>query len=247
MAIISQPDTVPTAGRARLSPITGADYDPAVDTNVFYATSAGLCFTLLGFWWIVVEFRHADLTRDRASRRFTFLVALHFIIPGLVSLASLVATGALWRIAFGLAGLGGLAAVITGIGIGTRPGPMRNLGRAAWLGLPLYALVTLIAFVPDLARTVVGLEPLQVEGLTLVVILALGVLLAWFLFNSAPDRGTRLRKRTGYFMSVVRVRDAVRVSRARGGATPTDLSVRPDSCVGSRRLSRSRWLPDDPH
>jgi hypothetical protein len=153
-----------------------------VDTNTFYATAATLCFTLLGFWWIVVEFRHTELTRDPMSRRFTFLVALHFIIPGLVSLASLLAAGALWRVAFGLAGLAGLAAVITGIGVGTRAGPLRNLGRAAWIGLPLYALVTLIAFVPDLAR-VVGLEPLQVEGFTLVVILLLGILLAWFLFT----------------------------------------------------------------
>ena len=161
-----------------------------MDTNTFYATSAGLCFTLLGFWWVVVEFRHADLTRDPTSRLFTFLVALHFIIPGLVSLASLLATGALWRIAFGLAGLVGLAAVVAGIGVGTRPGPLRNLGRAAWLGLPLYALLTLIAFAPELARTTLGLEPLQVEGFTLVVILSLGILLAWALFTQHPHRDT---------------------------------------------------------
>ena len=51
--------------------------------------------------------------------------------------------------------------------------------------------MTVIAFVPDLARVTVGLEPLQVEGFTLVVILLLGILLAWFTFtqHTARERG----------------------------------------------------------
>jgi len=60
-----------------------------MDTTTFYAASSSLFFTLLGFWWVVVQFRHAELTRDAASRRFMFLVSLHFILPRLVSLASL--------------------------------------------------------------------------------------------------------------------------------------------------------------
>jgi len=53
-----------------------------LDTTTFYATSSALCFILLGFWWIVVQFRHAELMRNRRLRRFAFLVSLHFIIPG---------------------------------------------------------------------------------------------------------------------------------------------------------------------
>ena len=53
-----------------------------MDTTTFYAATSALCFTLLGFWWVVVQFRHEELTRDVASRRFIFLVSLHFIVPG---------------------------------------------------------------------------------------------------------------------------------------------------------------------
>lgn len=55
--------------------------------------------------------------------------------------------------------------------------------RAFWLGLPVYALVTAVALSPDTVRTSVGLEPLQVEGLLMLVILLIGILLAWFLFT----------------------------------------------------------------
>jgi hypothetical protein len=56
-----------------------------MDTTAFYAASSALCFTLLGFWWVVVQFRHAELTRDVASRRFTFdestrLASMPFVI-----------------------------------------------------------------------------------------------------------------------------------------------------------------------
>lgn len=155
-----------------------------MDTSTFYATSSALCFTLLGFWWVVVEFRHTELTHDAAARRFTFLVSLHFIVPGVVSLASLLATGALWRVAFGLAGLTGMLAVIAGMrDVASRPGPLRSLGRAAWLGVPLYGLLTLVAIFPDLARTSLSLDPLQAEGFILLVVLLLGILLAWILFT----------------------------------------------------------------
>ncbi len=155
-----------------------------MDTTTFYAASSALCFTLLGFWWVVVQFRHAELTRDAASRRFTFLVSLHFIVPGLVSLASLLATGTMWRIAFGLAGLTGIAAVLAGMrAASSRPGLLSGLNRVGWLGIPIYALITLVALAPDVVRTGLGLEPLQVEGLLLLVILLLGILLAWFLFT----------------------------------------------------------------
>ena len=169
-----------------------------MDTSTFYATSSALCFTLLGFWWVVVEYRHAELTRDPGSRRFAFLVSLHFILPGLVSLASLLATGPLWRVAFGLAGVTGMAAVIVGMReVASRPGPMRGLGRAVWLGLPLYGLVTLVAVAPEVVRTSLNLEPLQVEGFLLLVVLLLGILLAWALFTGQPADGDEAPEHRG--------------------------------------------------
>src|SRR5829696_6038841 len=121
-----------------------------MDTTTFYAAASALCFTLLGFWLVVVQFRHAELTADVVERRFTFLVSLHFIVPGLVSLASLLATGAMWRIAFGLAGLTGIAATFAGMrdtgSIRVLPCPIQ---RIVWRGIPIYAVVTAVAIVPD--------------------------------------------------------------------------------------------------
>src|SRR5215211_6596743 len=113
-----------------------------MDTTTFYAAASALCFTLLGFWWVVVQFRHAELTRDAATRRFMFLVSLHFIVPGLVSLASLLATGPMWRVAFGLAGLTGIAAAIAGTRAGGPMSPLlAGLRRKAMLGIPVYGLI----------------------------------------------------------------------------------------------------------
>jgi hypothetical protein len=155
-----------------------------MDTTTFYAAASALCFTLLGFWWVVVQFRHAELTASFAARRFMFLVSLHFIVPGLVSLASLLATGPMWRIAFGLAGLTGMLAAIAGTRAGGTASPLlADLRVKALLGIPVYALVALIAVAPELVRGTLGIEPLQVEGLLLLVILLLGILLAWWLFT----------------------------------------------------------------
>jgi hypothetical protein len=86
-----------------------------MNIDAFYSAASALCFTLLGFWWVVVQFRHAELTHDRGPRRFAFLVSLHFILPGLASLASLLAgTGTLWRLTFGITGVTGVTGV-TGI------------------------------------------------------------------------------------------------------------------------------------
>jgi hypothetical protein len=157
----------------------------ALDTTAFYAASSGLCFTLLGFWWVVVQFRHAELTADRATRRFIFLVSLHFIVPGVVSLASLIATGPMWRVAFGLAGLTGILAAFAGTRASAEHPVLADVRGWALLGIPLYTIVTIIALVPDVVRSRLGVEPLQVEGLILLAILVLGILLAWTVFTGS--------------------------------------------------------------
>ena len=69
-----------------------------MNQEVFYATSAALCFTLLGFWWVVIQFRHGDLTRTRAARMFALFVSLQFMLPGFVCWRrSLPARSPHWR------------------------------------------------------------------------------------------------------------------------------------------------------
>jgi hypothetical protein len=156
-----------------------------VDTATFYATASALSFTLLGFWWVVVEFRHDEMTANPNRRRLSFVVSLYFILPGLMSLASLL-TGELplvWRITFATAGIAGMVASVMGARGAGSGGSMTSIGRWLWLGLPLFALVTLVALRPDLVRSRFALEPLQVEGTIMTLLVLLGIMFAWVLFT----------------------------------------------------------------
>jgi hypothetical protein len=159
-----------------------------MDTTTFYAAAAALCFSLLGFWWVVVEFRHDILTRDAGARTFAFVVSLHFLLPGLASLASLLSTGFMWRVVFALAGLTGLWAVVV-MARHARTGPLASVARRAWVAVPVHLAICLFAAVPDVARNVLGLEPLQAEGMLLILVVLFGVLLAWQVFTDPAIRG----------------------------------------------------------
>ncbi len=56
----------------------------------FYVAFATVCFTLLGLWIIVVQTRHAEWRHSAVHRRRDYAVALHFSLPGLMSLLSLI-------------------------------------------------------------------------------------------------------------------------------------------------------------
>jgi hypothetical protein len=151
-----------------------------MNQEVFYATSAALCFTLLGFWWVVVQFRHGDLTRTRAARMFALFVSLQFMLPGFVSLASLAAgEGPAWRLVFVTAGGAGILSVLAATM--ARAEMPRLVVGLAWLAAPFYVVLTAIAISPDLVRNA-GFVPLQVEAFILTALLLIGVLVAWFLF-----------------------------------------------------------------
>jgi len=65
-------------------------------------------------------------------------------------------------------------------------GTRSAIARAAWIGVPLYAALVLIAAFPSIAREQLKAEPLQVEGFLLVGVVLVGILLAWWLFTD-PD------------------------------------------------------------
>jgi hypothetical protein len=57
--------------------------------------------------------------------------------------------------------------------------------------LPLYAVITLVAIQPELVRTAFGLEPLQVEGVVMTLLVFLGIIFAWALFTEPHPVPTR--------------------------------------------------------
>lgn len=65
----------------------------------FYLSFSAVCFTLLGLGLIVVQTRHAEWRGNALARRRAYGVALHFSLPGLMSLLALVNpdSSTLWR------------------------------------------------------------------------------------------------------------------------------------------------------
>jgi hypothetical protein len=135
----------------------------------FYVAFATVCFTLLGLWIIVVQTRHGEWRHSAIHRRRAYGVALHFSLPGLMSLLSLVdpASTALWRICFAIVAAGGVLALIALVAVA--PGMVADLGVLA--------------------------RPLRVEAVLLTILVFLGVNVAWLLlFDQAPPRlGLRAR------------------------------------------------------
>lgn len=63
----------------------------------FYVSFSAVCFTLLGLWLIVAQTRHAEWRGSSLHRRRTHGVAMHFSLPGLMSLLALVTRDARQR------------------------------------------------------------------------------------------------------------------------------------------------------
>lgn len=148
--------------------------------ETFYATFAQLSFALLGLWWVVVQFKHAEWMTDPARRRTSFFVSMYFTLPGIMSLLSLLSADAkvIWRSAFALAGLCGVVVALLFARSGTRWQRV-----PAWSGVVLFAVVTTVALVPTLVgRLGLSLTAIQVEGITLAVVLMVGVVTAWQMF-----------------------------------------------------------------
>lgn len=160
-----------------------------MDIQTFYVTVSSISFTLLGLWWVVVQGRET-WRMNIARRRMAYVVSLHFVLPGVMSVLALVApdVGILWRITFVSAGLLGLL----GAGYVARTltdehdcPPLVRL--IEWIAIPVYALIAIVAVVPEAVRAIgIGLSPLQVEGIILAILLFFGVQAAWILMVEPP-------------------------------------------------------------
>jgi hypothetical protein len=155
--------------------------------NDFYGAFAPLAFTVFGLWLVVVQTRHADWSRSPEHRRRAYAVSLHFAIPGLMALLSLVdpADTALWRVSFAVSGALG-AGILAYLQFSPLPTPKGLL----WLlessiSILLYILVVLVAVFFDAAKDIAA--PLRIEAVLLSLMVFLGVNVAWALmFDDVP-------------------------------------------------------------
>ena len=159
--------------------------------DTFYSTVSQLCFALLGLWWVVVQFKHEEWMSQPGMRRMAYSISLYFLLPGLMCLVSLLSADAkiLWRLGFGMAGaLGAVDSAYMLVKGDASAAPTGWLGVARWIVVLLYVLIVLIAFAPQLGQ-LVGLQPLEAEGVLVALMVFLGVNFAWSSF-ATPARET---------------------------------------------------------
>ena len=160
----------------------------------FYESVAQLSLTLFGLWFVVVELRADDLLDRPWLRRTTLHVSLSFLVPGVVSLASLLAVQVLvvWRVAFAV---GGLAGLVANVRLATsqegRRGPVPV--TVWWASAVLYGLFIVVAvWRPGLQLGDTAVPALAQEGLLVTVQLLLTAAAAWQVFTSRLERADDL-------------------------------------------------------
>ena len=127
--------------------------------DAFYQTVAAFCFTLLGLWWAVVQFRHAEWMNNLRQRRAAYSVHLSFLVPGIMSLGAMIAGDVkiLWRLVFIVAcGFGILAMIFLSVGAsagGAKPARRLLHPPGALADHCLYALIAIVAAKPTLVGT----------------------------------------------------------------------------------------------
>jgi hypothetical protein len=113
-------------------------------------------------------------------------VALHFSLPGLMSLLALVNpdSSILWRTSFAIVAIGGAVVLIA-----LRGAAVGKFGLIAYIfAIVLYALIGLLAIEPRIVGSL-GLDatPVRVEAVLLTVLVFAGVNVAWLLlFEDTP-------------------------------------------------------------
>lgn len=157
--------------------------------ETFYATSAQICFALLGLWWVVVQFKYDAFMRDASRRRTAYNISLYFVLPGAMSLFSLLASEVtvLWRIAFAVAGAIGAVETVQMMRQPPSAGSPAFARPARWLALIVYILIVIFAAAPEILR-MFGITPLLVEAILLSLLIFLGVQFAWVFFAEVSEK-----------------------------------------------------------
>jgi hypothetical protein len=160
----------------------------------FYSSAASVSFALLGLWWVALQFRYRDWIHDRGRRRRAYSVSMFFLLPGIMSLTSLLADrlASLWQVGFTIAGSIGIVESVGSFRLGRAmggPAALRDALRVA--SVALYGLVVALAVRPQLAMDLgIDLTGREVEAVILAVLIFLGVNMVWLMFFEEPfERG----------------------------------------------------------
>lgn len=150
-----------------------------MDINSFYGFTAATCFTLVGLWWTVVKDK-VDWFKDETMRRMAGGVYASFLIPALMSLGAQLGgdNGLFWQLVFIVAAFAGIISsrrLIKHTKSMSANGPF---SKKRWIIPLLYTAMLFFALFPGLAFFF-GLQPLQLEGLLLCLLILIAHSLAW--------------------------------------------------------------------
>ena len=157
-----------------------------MDISTFYAVTAATCFTLVGLWWSVVKSK-PEWLRNESTRRLAGGVYASFLIPALMSLGAQIGgtNHLIWQVIFIIAAGAGIVFSSRLIQLTRAANPNGAFSKNSWTVPFLYSIVLIFALFPGLAR-VLGLEPLQMEGLLLCLLILVAHALTWE-FMTAPS------------------------------------------------------------
>jgi len=161
-----------------------------MDLSAFYGAFSPACFALLGLWLVAVQIR-TDWQGNPDRMRRAYGIALHFALPGLMSVLALVdtKTHTFWQISFVVVGLSG--ALVLGLVWGwpvpvvpDQPGRPRRLPGADRLALAAYvAAIVLYLAIAGLAAKG-GQGELRGEAVLQTALVFLGFNAGWLLLVS---------------------------------------------------------------
>jgi hypothetical protein len=157
-----------------------------MDISTFYAVTAATCFTLVGLWWSVVKSK-PEWLRNESTRRLAGGVYASFLIPALMSLGAQIGgtNHVIWQVIFIIAAGAGIVFSSRLIQLTRAANPNGAFSKNSWTVPFLYGIVLVFAMFPGLAR-VVGLEPLQMEGLLLCLLILVAHALTWEFMTAPP-------------------------------------------------------------
>ena len=164
-----------------------------MDLSAFYSAFSPACFALLGLWLVAVQIRLPDWEQqqDPGYGRRSYGVALHFALPGLMSVLALIdpKNPDFWRASFAIVGLGGAVVLVALRGFpvpsGRGAAGMRGLPAAGGLG-PAAFLAAIVLYVLIAALALVGGSyALNTEAVLQTILVFLGFNVAWLLLLGA--------------------------------------------------------------
>jgi hypothetical protein len=152
-----------------------------MDLNAFFGVIATINFALLGLWVVAVQARRDLRARSSGTDRMSYLVSLQFTVPGTAALLAQIDPQAtlVWRIAFGVAGLSGVLALLSLVPKLAAAGSQTATRFLRCGALPLYALIAVTAVVPSPQPGSSGFSALQAEAILFCLMAFLSAQIAW--------------------------------------------------------------------